>query len=66
MVRHRTDRTKGCLSHTTALVMVFKLIMAASKTRRRPTGSKPLPKVIQGGKLSTGVEETTPDQSAVA
>ena len=65
-VRHRTIRTKGCLSHTTALVMVFKLVMAASKTWRRLTGSKQLPKVIQGIKFRDGVEETTADQPAAA
>ena len=31
-VRHRTVRSKGCLSHETALAMVFKLVTAASKT----------------------------------
>jgi len=31
-VRHRTVRTKGALSSTTAKLMVFKLVMAASKT----------------------------------
>jgi len=31
-VRHRTVRTKGTLSPTTARLMVFKLVMAAAKT----------------------------------
>ena len=31
-VRHRTVRTKGALSPTTARLMVFKFVMAASKT----------------------------------
>jgi putative transposase len=31
-VRHRTVRTKGSLSQTTARLMVFKLVSAASKT----------------------------------
>ena len=47
-VRHRTVRTKGSLSSTTAKLMVFKLIMAASKTWRRLNGEKQLPKVIEG------------------
>ena len=34
-VRHRTVRTKGALSQHTALLMVFKLLMAASRTWRR-------------------------------
>ena len=37
-VRHRTVRTKGSLSSATAKLMVFKLIIAASKTWRRLNG----------------------------
>ncbi len=44
-VRHRTVRTKGALSQDTARLMVFKLIMAASKTWRRLKGDNQLPKV---------------------
>jgi putative transposase len=36
-VRHRTIRSKGCLSNRTALAMVFKLLEAAQKpTDRQP------------------------------
>jgi DDE domain len=45
-VRHRTVRTKGSLSSKTARLMVFKLVMAASKTWRRLMGENQLPKVI--------------------
>ena len=38
-VRHRTVRTKGSLSPTTARLMVFKLLCAASKTWRRLKGT---------------------------
>ena len=31
-VRHRTIRSKGCLSNRTALAMVFKLVEAAQKS----------------------------------
>jgi putative transposase len=31
-VRHRTIRSKGCLSNKTALAMVFKLVEGAQKT----------------------------------
>ena len=34
-VRHRTIRTKGCLSNETALAMVFKIVDAAQKSWRR-------------------------------
>ena len=47
-VRHRTVRTKGALSQTTAKLMVFTLIRAASKTRRRLTGANQLPLVVEG------------------
>ena len=47
-VRHRTERTKGALSQDTAKIMVFKLIMAASKTWRRLKGQNQLPKLIGG------------------
>ena len=39
-VRHRTVRTKSCLSHGTTLAMVFKLITTASKTWRRLMGKQ--------------------------
>ncbi|WP_414475993.1 IS256 family transposase [Microvirga sp. M2] len=55
-VRHRTVRTKGALSPTTARLMVFKLIMAASKTWRRLMGENQLPKVIAGVRFQDGAE----------
>ena len=47
-VRHRTGRTKGSLSPTTARLMVFKLVMAAAKTWRRLKGENQLPNVVAG------------------
>jgi putative transposase len=55
-VRHRTVRTKGSLSPTTAKLMVFKLIVAASKTWRRLKGTNQLPKVVGGVRFQDGVE----------
>lgn len=57
-VRHRTIRTKGCLSNDTALAMVFKLIDAAQKSWRRLDGHNQLPKVILGAKFADGLEVT--------
>ena len=57
-VRHRTVRTKGSLSSTTAKLMVFKLVIAASKTWRRLQGQNQLPKVIGGVRFQDGVEVT--------
>ena len=47
-VRHRTIRMKGALSQDTARLMVFKLVMAASRTWRRLQGQNQLPKVVNG------------------
>src|SRR6266852_5467662 len=47
-VRHRTVRSKGCLSNKTALAMIFKLAEAAEKSWRRLDGHNQLPKVILG------------------
>ncbi|MDH6688387.1 putative transposase [Bradyrhizobium japonicum] len=55
-VRHRTVRTKGALSPTTAKLMVFKLVIAASKTWRRLKGTNQLPKVIAGVRFNDGIE----------
>ena len=38
-VRHRTIRSKGCLSNKTALAMVFKLVEGAQKSWRRLDGA---------------------------
>lgn len=56
-VRHRTIRTKGCMSNATAIAMVFKLIEAAQRSWRRLDGHAYLPKVIYGVKFTDGVEE---------
>ena len=55
-VRHRTIRSKGCLSNKTALAMVFKLVDGAQKSWRRLDGHYQLPKVIQGVKFTDGLE----------
>ncbi|MBA1159180.1 IS256 family transposase [Microvirga mediterraneensis] len=55
-VRHRTVRTKGSLSPTTARLMVFKLVMAAAKSWRRLMGENQLPKVIAGVRFKDGTE----------
>jgi transposase-like protein len=55
-VRHRTVRSKGCLSNKTALAMIFKLAEAAEKSWRRLDGYNQLPKVILGVKFTDGIE----------
>src|SRR4051794_18923827 len=55
-VRHRTIRSRGCLSNKTALAMVFKLVDAAQKSWRRLDGHNQLPKLIQGVTFTDGIE----------
>ncbi len=55
-VRHRTIRSKGCLSNKTALAMVFKLVEGAQRSWRRLDGHTLLPKLILGAKFSDGLE----------
>ena len=55
-VRHRTVRSKGCLSNKTALALVFKLVEGAQKTWRRIDGHNQLPKLILGVKFTDGIE----------
>ena len=60
-IRHRTVRTKGCLTRDGMLRMMFKLGQCAEKTWRRLPGFKELPKVIAGIQFTDGIEETTSD-----
>jgi len=55
-IRHRTVRSKGCLSNKTALAMIFKLAEAAEKSWRRLDGHNQLPKIILGVQFSDGIE----------
>ena len=55
-VRHRTVRSKGCLSNKTALAMIYKLAEAAEKNWRRLDGHNQLPKIILGVKFTDGIE----------
>jgi len=64
-VRHRTVRTKGALSPTTARPLVFKRVMAAAKSWRQLKGENQLPKVVAGVIFRDGTEVTArPDHRA--
>jgi transposase-like protein len=65
-VRHRTVRAKGALSQKTARIMVFKLVIAASKTWRRLKGQNRLPMIIEGVRFADGVavNATSPNHAA--
>ncbi len=55
-VRHRTIRSKGCLSNRTALAMVLKLLEGAQKSWRRLDGHNQLPKLVLGVTFNDGIE----------
>jgi transposase-like protein len=55
-VRHRTIRSKGCLSNKTALAMTFKLAQSAETSWHRLRGYNQLPKIIMGVKFTDGIE----------
>jgi transposase-like protein len=63
-IRHRTKRSKGCLSRDGMLHMMFKLGQCAEKKWRRLRGFNYLAKVIIGVKFKDGVEVTQVDQDA--
>ena len=65
-VRHRTVRSKGCLSNKTALAMVFKLAQAAQNSWRRLDGHNQLPKLIVGVKFIDGIEAVRQQPQAAA
>jgi len=55
-IRHRTERTKGCLTRDGMLSMIFKLGMSAEKNWRRLRGFEWLAKVISGVTFRDGIE----------
>ena len=63
-IRHRTKRSKGCLSRDGMLRMLFKLGQSAEKTWRRQRGFDYLAKVITGVPFKDGIEINTADQIA--
>ena len=63
-IRHRTKRSKGCLTRNGMLHMMFKLGLCAEKNWRRLRGFKYLAKVITGIKFKDGIEVTEVDQVA--
>ena len=63
-IRHRTKRSKGCLSRDGMLYMMFKLGLCAEKNWRKLRGFDYLAKVITGVKFKDGVEMKNVDQDA--
>jgi transposase-like protein len=63
-IRHRTNRSKGCLTRDGMLHMMFKLGLCAEKNWRRQRGWDYLAKVTTGVKFTDGIEATQSDQVA--
>jgi len=63
-IRHRTKRSKGCLTRNGMLHMMFKLSQCAEKEWRRLRGFDYLAKVITGVKFKDGIEVKEIDQVA--
>ena len=63
-IRHRTKRSKGCLSRDGMLHMMFKLSQCAEQNWRRLRGFDYLAKVITGIEFKDGIEVNTANQDA--
>ncbi len=64
-VRHRTGKTKGCLSRKTGLAMAFKLMMSAQAKWRKLDGANRIPEIVQGVEFKDGIKnfKPPPDQT---
>lgn len=63
-IRHRTKRSKGCLTRNGMLHLMFKLGQCAEKIWRCLRGFDYLAKVITGVKFKVGIEVAEVDQVA--
>ena len=63
-IRHRTKRSKGCLTRDGMLHMMFKLGQCAEQNWRKLRGFDYLAKVITGVKFKDGIETTQNNQVA--
>lgn len=56
-VRHRTTKTKGCVSRKTALAMTHQLMLSARKKWRKLGGQNRLPEIINGVEFRDGIKQ---------
>ena len=54
-VRHRTTRTKSCVSRNTLMGLVFQLVLTAEQSWRRLRGFRLLPEVVEGIRFKDGL-----------
>ncbi len=71
-IRHRTSRTKNCVSRNTLLGLVFQLALTAEKSWRKLRGFNRLPNVAKGIQFHDGIavgdqpNETQKEQQKIA
>jgi transposase-like protein len=63
-IRHRTTRTKNCVSRNTLLGLVFQLALTAEKSWRKLGGFKLLPDVAKGIRFKDGLAVVDPPEEA--
>lgn len=63
-IRHRTKRSKGCLTKDGMLHMMFKLGQCAQKNWRKLRGFNQLAEVINGVNFKDGIKQTQPENAA--
>jgi putative transposase len=61
-VRLRTDKTRGCVSATSILSLVFKLVQSAQKHWRKIRGFKRLGELIEGVQFQDGIRVENRDR----
>lgn len=59
-IRHRTTRTKNCVSRNTLLGLVFQLALTAERSWRKLGGFRLLPEVVRGVRFQDGVAVVDP------
>ncbi len=59
-IRHRTTRTKNCVSRNTLLGLVFQLALTAEKGWRKLGGFKRLPEVVRRVRFQDGIAVVDP------
>jgi len=65
-VRHRTVRSKGCLSNKTALAMIFKARRSRREKLASPQWPQPVAQIIIGVKFADGIEVVRPQAQPAA
>jgi putative transposase len=67
-VRHRTTRTRNCVSRPTFLGLAFKLIAEAEKTWRRIRGADKIGQLLDGVPFKDGIQaqDNPPEQQKLA